>query len=820
MALDIGTLAGYLDLDTKPYDDALGGAEGGLGKLGTVAAGVAGAMGAALAKGLADGMDMEVANDKLAAQMGATGQFAADLGKVAGDLYSNAYGDSLGEVNEAIRGVMQNGVLMEDASNEQIEAITGKVMDLASAFDQDLNMSTQAVGTMLRTGLAKDADEALDVLTRGMQQGANKADDLLETFQEYSTMFRDIGISAADATGLLTQGLQAGARDADTVADALKEFAIRGQDASETSAAGFEAIGLSASEMTAKVAAGGPEARDALDQVLDGLRGMEDPVARNAAAVALFGTKAEDLGDALFALDPSEAVRSLGDVAGAATEMGNTLNDNAATKIETFKRTALMALTDFVGNNVVPQLERLGNVARERVGPVIEAITGYFKENKEALAAAAAVIAGLLVAAFYAWASAAVSAAAATIAATWPILAIGAAIAALAFGLVYAYRHFEGFRDVVDGVVSWVKANAIPLLRRLWSSIVEGAQAMWAFIQPVIAAVVEFLSAKFSEIVAWAQETWPQLQEAVTHVFNVIVDVVTFAVGLVMTLWDMFGEHIINAATTVWGLIQVVISSALGLVMGLISTVLAIINGDWGKAWDGMKNMLAAVWDLIFGIVTGALSLIWTVVQAGLDLVVGVFSWAWSAIVSGASSAAGSVISWITGVPGRLIGLAADFLSAGAELGGSILDGIKGGLTSVWGWAQDVAGSVVEAFKSAWNTLAGEINDFLPNEIGGWGPLPSVDLPDSPIPTFHTGGVVPGGAGSEVLALLQGGERVLARNDPLTKMLDAGIDPLTAGRPSAAARGGVPSVRIEHLHLATTEPARSWLDESSWRLAG
>ncbi|WP_225855252.1 hypothetical protein [Micromonospora noduli] len=44
---------------------------------------------------------------------------------------------------------------------------------------------------------------------------------------------------------------------------------------------------------------------------------MKDPVEQRAAAVALFGTKAEDLGDALYALDPSTAMAGLGDLAGA-----------------------------------------------------------------------------------------------------------------------------------------------------------------------------------------------------------------------------------------------------------------------------------------------------------------------------------------------------------------------------------------------------------------------------------------------------------------------------------------------------------------------
>src|SRR3546814_1665275 len=56
----------------------------------------------------------------------------------------------------------------------------------------------------------------------------------------------------------------------------------------------------------------------ALDLTLDSLRRMKDPTEREAAAVALFGTQAEDLGAALFELDPSSATKKLGDVGGAA----------------------------------------------------------------------------------------------------------------------------------------------------------------------------------------------------------------------------------------------------------------------------------------------------------------------------------------------------------------------------------------------------------------------------------------------------------------------------------------------------------------------
>lgn len=350
----------------------------GKAKAGAAAAGVV--VAAVLAKGFSDALGNEVANDKFAAQLGLPPERAKELGKVSGSLYADAYGDSIGTVNEALKSVLQSGAVFEDVDNGSLEKLTAKALDLGTAFDQDVGGPAKAAGQLIRNGLAKDADEAFDIITRGFQEGADKSGDLIDTFNEYSTLFRDLGISGEAATGLLVQGLGAGARDADKVADALKEFAIRGQDASTLSAEGFELIGLNAKEMTKQVASGGPKAAAALDKVLDRLRETEDPVKRNAAAVALFGTQAEDLGDALFALDPSQAVARLGNVEGAAARLGDTLNDNTATKIESFKRTALQGLTDFIGGTVIPGVEGLVGLFQEegfaggleRIGQVIE----------------------------------------------------------------------------------------------------------------------------------------------------------------------------------------------------------------------------------------------------------------------------------------------------------------------------------------------------------------------------------------------------------------------------------------------------------------
>jgi len=284
---------------------------------------------------------------KFQGQLGLTDAEAAKAGKVAGDLYTANYGESLGGVNDAIRSVVQNTNV--GLNSVDLKPVTAQVLNLTSTFDQDLGGVTRAVGQLMRTGLVKDAGEALDVITKGFQSGADKSEDFLDTLNEYGTQFRKLGLNAETATGIISQGLKAGARDGDLVADALKEFSIRAIDGSKASAEGFKLLGLNAKTMMDQIAKGGKPATDGLDLVLDRLRGIKDPVEQSQAAVALFGTQAEDLGKALFAIDPSTAVEGLGKVSGAAGELDKTLGSTPQAVVTSFFRTLKQGSVDSLG---------------------------------------------------------------------------------------------------------------------------------------------------------------------------------------------------------------------------------------------------------------------------------------------------------------------------------------------------------------------------------------------------------------------------------------------------------------------------------------
>jgi hypothetical protein len=428
MSLVLGELATILKADDRPMEKGLkagegrfrdakgryvkiaketgqeaGEATGGgfLGKIGPLLKGgaVAAATAAALALGVAfvQALDVEKANDKLAAQMGASAAEAEHLGRVAGELYAGAYGDSIGQVNEALDAVVSSIDGMRQASEDDLEAMTAKALDLATAFDLDVARAAQVAGEAVRYGLAEDANQAMDLITASLQRVPKAVrEDLIDAIDEYGPFLESIGLIGEKAFGLLVRGAEKGMYGIDKTGDALKEFTIRATDMSTASKVGFDAIGLSQQKMAGKLLAGGETAAKAFDQIIAGLLGIKDPVAQSQAALALFGTPLEDLSVAeipKFLASLQSAEGGLGDVAGAAERMGATLNDNAATRVEAFKRKTMSQLTELAGGTLklfddVQQdpavsdfMGDAGRVLDEKVVPALRSFWSWVQEK-------------------------------------------------------------------------------------------------------------------------------------------------------------------------------------------------------------------------------------------------------------------------------------------------------------------------------------------------------------------------------------------------------------------------------------------------------
>lgn len=387
MVIDADTSPAEAALESLPGEGAAAGADTGedfgaeiIAALATIpiAGAVVGILGAAAKAGVQafqDGLQAEKSRDRLQALTGIDEATTRRMASAAAESYANVFGESIEANMDTARIGLQLNLIDSKASTRDAQKVIQGLSGIADVLDEDVRPVAAAVSTMLSTGVVKSAEEAFDVLAAGARNGVNSQEDLIDTFTEYPALFKRLGLSGEEALGLVSQGLKAGARNSDLAADALKEFQIRATDGSVASAEGFRILGLNASEMTSKIAAGGDSARDGLDQVLDALRSMTDPVQRNAAAVALFGTQAEDLGEALFAMDLTTAVDQLDGVTGAAKNMFDTLSGNDATRVDAAMRNIEVAADGVKASLAVAFSEPLGNFAdwvSQNRGPLLK----------------------------------------------------------------------------------------------------------------------------------------------------------------------------------------------------------------------------------------------------------------------------------------------------------------------------------------------------------------------------------------------------------------------------------------------------------------
>lgn len=294
------------------FSDRLGSQIEGAGKAGAAAAGVA--IGALLLQGLQQSFEETKVGGLLAAQTGQTGAAAGQLGDLAGDIFMDNFGESIAQVGDTMRSLFQTKIIDADAAEADIKKITELTLGMAQITGASVDELTQAVRTMLRTGMADSAEQAFDLIQAGFRDGANAGGDLLDVLTNSSANLRQFGFDGPAAIGSLIQALNAGAPSADAFTGALEELIGNASDGIAT----FERLGLGGAAFADRLAGGGPKAAQALDQLLDSIRAIQSPAERSATLVELFGEEATALQEAILAVDPSEASKMLGEFGGAA----------------------------------------------------------------------------------------------------------------------------------------------------------------------------------------------------------------------------------------------------------------------------------------------------------------------------------------------------------------------------------------------------------------------------------------------------------------------------------------------------------------------
>ncbi len=243
-----------------------------------------------------------------------------------------------------------------------------------------------------------------------------------------------------------------------------------------------------------------------------------------------------------------------------------------------------------------------------------------------------------------------------------PIGLIVIALIALGAALIYAYRNSERFRAVVDRVFNWLKTNVLPTVKEFGKEVVKTFRELFAAAKPHIVKLINFIKTHWDSIKAVALAIWNVVKEIILGVLRDIV---------------------------------IVVRTNLRVLRGVFRVITAALKGDWRAVWKHVKQIFRDIWDGIKALAGNRLDTIKAIIGDKMDVMKTKVKNVLSGIKEAFSSAWNSVVTFITGIPGQIIGIATQI---GTDFVRGIADAVANAAQAA---ASRIAGSIGRMFTSA-----------------------------------------------------------------------------------------------------------------------
>jgi hypothetical protein len=185
-------------------------------------------------------------------------------------------------------------------------------------------------------------------------------------------------------------------------------------------------------------------------------------------------------------------------------------------------------------------LERIGDTIMAAVLPaftsglqVFQRVLGWLGENK-VLVQGFFIGVGAAITAFYL--PAIKAAAAATIVATWPFLAIGAAIAAVGVAFALAYEDVQAFMNGQPSLIGELVKEY-----EWFAAIVEGIGAAFGYLKELASSALSGISEAWANVTAAFADAWPTIKAVFDNLLSGGQSILDFFVGAyepILTAWS------------------------------------------------------------------------------------------------------------------------------------------------------------------------------------------------------------------------------------------------------------------------------------------
>ena len=551
-------------------------------------------------------LETQDATVKASTYFGETGKAAEETAGVIKDVYAEGVGDSMDSVSNAVITVKKN---LKDLDETTLTHLTEQAITLDELYGIDMNETLRGVNSLMEQyGLT--AQQAMDYIVKGTQNGLDKTNELGDNLSEYSGKFAQAGYSAQEYFQLLQNGLDNGAYNLDKVNDAINEVTTRLVDG--TIADSLSKIDEKTGEVQAGTGGwskevedvfkqwqqGGATQKDVIDAIVTDIQNTENQQDKLNKAALAFGTMAED-GNAKFI----ESLTTVGDtydnVAGSAENMF----DQSTTDSQTFEASMRQ-----LEQSLIPLGEALMNLANNIIPPIAAGLkqTGEFFGKLPEPVQNFVIILGAVIAAFTTLAPAILAVINIVnmlgVATLGPIIGIIAGVAAAITAIIAIVKNWGAISEWFGDL--WVKVKE--KCSQVWESICS-------FFTETIPQAWDSLVAKFQSIPEWWSGIWQQVADFFSGIWQSMMEnpVLSSIVTTIQELWQ-------NAVTTLQGIWSGLTEIASGAWELLKNTILApvlllidLVTGDFTQLasdaqniWQNIQDAASQIWSGIQQVVT------------------------------------------------------------------------------------------------------------------------------------------------------------------------------------------------------------------------
>lgn len=537
----------------------------------------------------------ENAITKVNAYFGETGEEAEKSANVIKNVYGSGVGESMDSVATAVLTVKKN---LGDLSETDLTNITQQAITLDEVYGIDMNETLRGVNALMKQ-YGMTAQEAMNYIVSGTQNGLDKTNELGDNLSEYAGKFSQAGYSASEYFQLLDNGLKSGAYNLDKVNDAINEVTTRLADGTIGDSIG--SFSTKTQELFTSWQNGGATQKEVIDSIVADIANCENQQeALNMAALA-FGTMAED-GNLKFITSLTSVGSTYDDVAGSAQGMF----DATTTPLQQME-----ANTRKLQQALIPLGEKIAELANTIVPPLVAVITKISEWFGKLPGPVQnfTIILGALMAVFIALvpviAALSVSIGALNIS-LWPIIAIIAGVAAAIAAIIAIFQNWgaitewfgnlwnticNGIGTAIEGLKTWF-SGLWTHIQNVWNGICNVIQTAFMLIGSIIQGAIEIITLPFQFI-------WENCKDIVLSAWEAIKSAVSTAIGAVSNVISTVMNVIKNVISTIWTAISTKISTVLNTIKTVVSTVFNAVKTVVTTIWNGIKNTISTVVDAV-----------------------------------------------------------------------------------------------------------------------------------------------------------------------------------------------------------------------------